>query len=371
MNSNGLGRFSARVANHTSMTSVHEWTGDLLFVAGLTVLATGAVVQGGVPDPIRVLVVIPLLLFLPGYAIVSFVYPGRPTDGGTPGTSERRSIDAVERVAFSLVLSLAVVPTVAGVANFITGIEPRPVALGVAAVTLGSAVLALVARSRTPPEVRFRIDSQSLLGGVEQSFTASSRSLRRQQGLFDAQSGKERLFNVLLVVAVIAVVASTGYAAVGAQSPADDATFTEFYLLGESESGELTTDAVPTNFSQGEARPITLGVENHEEQSVEYSAVVQLQRVGPDGRVEETSKLDRVDLTVPAGGSERVELPIAPDLAGEDLRLVFLLYQGDPPASPAQSNAYLETRVLVDVDSGGQAALAAPDRGTTRSGVAG
>lgn len=354
------------------MTGVHEWTADLVFVAGLTVLAAGAVVQGGVPDPIRVVVVLPLLLFLPGYAIVSFVYPGRPTESGAPGTSGRRSTDAVERVALSLAMSLAVVPAVAGVANFITGIEPRPVALGVAAVTLGSVVLALLARLRTPSEVRFRIDAVSLLGNVrERSFTTSSPSLRGQQGLFDAQSGVERLFNVLLVVAMLTVVASAGYAAVGVQSPADDATFTEFYLLGENETGELTTGAVPRNFTQGEARPVYLGVENHEEQLVEYSAVVQLQRVGPDGEVEETSELDRVDLTVPAGGSERVRLPIAPDDDGEGLRLVFLLYQGDPPSEPTRDNAYLETRVLIDVDSGSQATLAPPDQESIRPGVAG
>lgn len=354
------------------MTGVHEWTGDLVFVAGLAVLAAGAVVQGGVPDPIRVVVVLPLLLFLPGYAIVSFVYPGRPTDGGTLRDSGRRSTDAVERVALSLALSLAVVPTVAVVANFVTGIEPRPVALGVAGVTLVSVVLALVARARTPSEARFQFDARSLLGSVrERSFRTSSPSLRRQQGLFDARSGTEQLFNVLLIVAAVAVVASAGYAAVGVQSPADDATYSEFYLLGENESGELTTAAVPMNFSQGEARPVYLGVENHEGQPVEYSTVVQLQRVGPDGEVEETSELDRVDLTVPADGSERVRIPVAPDLAGEELRLVFLHYQGEPPESPTRANAYLETRVLIDVDGGGQAAIAAPDQGTVRHGAAG
>jgi len=350
------------------MSGVQEWTSDLVFVAGLAVVATATVLRDPVPGPIRVGLVLPLLLFLPGYALLSVLVPDRPTD--TRGREDRRSVDGIERFVLSVALSLAITPSVALVANFTTGIRTRPVALGLMTVTVGCVVLALFARYLTPSDARFRLNGPALVTGIhDRSFTPTGRTLR-QSRLFEAETNTQRLLNLVLVVAVVVLSASVGFAALGPQSPAEDATFTEFYLAGETESGELSTAAVPKEFDRGGSRPVHVGITNHEESQVEYTTVVLLQRVGEDGNVRETSRLDRFNVTVPAGETERTEREIAPDLAGNRLRLVFLLYRGDAPSDPTQANAYLSTRVRITVDGEGQEALGAPPTDTLPTGTA-
>jgi len=43
---------------------------------------------------------------------------------------------------------------------------------------------------------------------------------------------------------------------------------------------------------------------------------------------------------------------VAPTLPGERLRLVYLLYKGDPPAEPTVENAYREVHLWVNVSEG-------------------
>lgn len=352
------------------MTDVLEWTSDLIFVAGFALLGTAVATQDPVPDPLRVAVVLPLLLFLPGYALLSALYPGRPTDGG-PRTEGRRSVDGVERFVLSVALSLALTPGVALVANFTTGIRTLPIAVGLLLVTFGCVTVALLARLRTPPAVRFRFDGRALVADVhDRSFTTRGRRLRRE-GLFAAETNGQRLLNVVLVLALVVFSASVGFAAVAMESPADDETFTEFYLLGETEDGELSTAAVPKEFGSGESRSVYVGIENHEERQVEYTTVVLLQRVGEDGSVQETSRLDQFSVTVPAGGVERTERELSPDVEGDRLRLVFLLYRGDVPSNPTQENAYRRTRVQVTVGGDAQGALRDPADDSPGTGTVG
>jgi uncharacterized membrane protein len=45
------------------------------------------------------------------------------------------------------------------------------------------------------------------------------------------------------------------------------------------------------------------------------------------------------------------EYGITPTMEGERLRLVFLLYEGEPPANPTLENAYRSSRLWVNVSA--------------------
>jgi len=343
-----------RPTGHVStMTAVHEWTSDLVFVAGVTAVATAVVLRDPAPSPVRILFVLPLLLFLPGYALVSVLFPERRTSAPSMRRSDdRRSIGRVARAVLSIGLSLGIVPAVAFVANFSSyGIRPTPVILGISAVTFGCVGLALIARLRLPADERFRLDAPAFVAAVPRRSFGTRRTLRRQ-GLFDAETPRQRLLNGFFVFAVLVLVVSAGIAVTVPRSPADDAEFTEFYLLTQNESGDFAAEGLPREFDSGQSRPVYVGIENHERAATEYTTVVRLQDVGEDGQVREEQELDRFQTSVAAGETARVERELAPTMTGDRLRVVFLLYRGDPPPTPTVDNAYRDARLWITVGGG-------------------
>jgi hypothetical protein len=101
-----------------------------------TVLAM--TVPGVKETPVRIVLGLPYVLFVPGYALIAALFPEgseRPGDQDTEATDsepaadiERQGIDGIERVALSFGLSIAVVPLVGLVLNFTTwGIRLLPI----------------------------------------------------------------------------------------------------------------------------------------------------------------------------------------------------------------------------------------------------
>jgi uncharacterized membrane protein len=194
-------------------------------------------------------------------------------------------------------------------------------------------------RRLLPAEDRFRLPVRRWLRAVHAE-------------MFEPDSGREAVLNVLLVVGVLLTAASVGYAL---GTPTDDETFTELYLL--TESGEdLTAGAYPTNLTVGEPSPVVVGVHNREHRRTNYTVVVGLQRLdraGNDTRVRETRTLDRYRTTLSHNETRLTTVDVTPTTTGERLRVVFLLYRGTPPADPGTENAYRWTSLYVDVSDAG------------------
>lgn len=316
---------------------------DLAATAGLVVLADLVVLLPGVSaSPLRVLVGLPFLLFLPGYALVAALFPeaGPGVDGGAeegwPGTSGR--IDGVERAALSFGLSLAVLPVVGLALHFTPwGIRLVPVLAALSLVTLGLVAVAARRRRQLSAAERFAVPYRDWL--------AAARA-----DLFAPATRTDAALNVVLAVSLVTAAAFAGYAVA---VPKETERFTEFYVLTEDEAGELVAEGHPTSLAVGEPTSFVLGVENHEHEPVTYAVVVRLQdvRVGADNRtvVEREAELDR--FRVDLGHDEAWQEPYAvvPPFAGERLRLQFLLYRGDVPARPSANNAYHELHLWVDV----------------------
>jgi uncharacterized membrane protein len=124
-------------------------------------------------------------------------------------------------------------------------------------------------------------------------------------------------------------------------------------LLTQNETGQLVAEDYPDEFQRGESKPLVVKLTNEEGQTTDYSVVVELQRVeqGSDGgaRVLEDSQLATFTPTVESGESWRTTHDVTPTMTGENLRLTYLVYKGDPPEDPTTENAYRHVHVWVTV----------------------
>lgn len=324
----------------------HQWTGDLLFVLLFSALAAvGILVMEITITPIRVGLALPLVLLLPGYAFVSALFPDAPAEDGT-------GFGAIERIALSVALSLAIVSMIAYAANFTPyGITLLPIAAAVVGWTVFFSLIALVRRARAAPEDRYGLTNSVALGVVPSLFTVNQR--RRagdSRGAFEPENGRHVLLNVFLVFSLLTLLAGGAYMAFAAGSLPAEEPHTELYLLSEDDDGELTTTDLPTDLSAGDTESITVGIENHEGETVTYTAVVYQQEVtlGDDGQtvesVNDEAELDRFETTVEDGETDQIAYDAGPT-TDEDAYVWFLLYHDDVPEDPSPENAEETTRL--------------------------
>ncbi len=327
---------------------VRRFPADLAFVVALVILACGVVLAGGgVWTPFRLVFGFLFLFFLPGYAVVAALFPetaresrtddGRSDEADAIGrVSFSRRIDGVERLTLSVAASFAIAPLVGYLASYSPwGLTVGTALLSVGSVIVISAVVAAVRRWSLPESERFSVPYREGYARVKQNVS------------------KDTLFRPLNVVLVVSlVVASAGV--VYTTTPRSDEQFTEFYLATENETGHMVTADYPRNFTTGQAKSLHVGVQNNEYEPTNYTVVVLLQRVSErngSATVTAERRLDQFSMEVEHGESAVRNRSIEPTMAGDRLRLVFLLYRGAPPPSPSMENAYRRTHLWVDVDN--------------------
>ncbi|ADJ13953.1 DUF1616 domain-containing protein [Halalkalicoccus jeotgali] len=320
--------------------AVRRFPADLVSVLIFTLLTVLAVFLPGVREtPLRIVVGLPFVLFIPGYVFVAALFPehGESVANTEEEVSTAGDIDPIERIALAFGLSIAIVPLLGLILNFTPwGIQLAPIMLTVSGATIVCTIIAAVRRWELPPEERFSVPYREwvVAGRTE---------------LFDPTDRIDAALTVALALSIMLAVGSVGFAIA---SPQQGEQFSEFYLLTENEEGELVASDYPQEFVQGESQPLTLGIENNEYESVDYTVVVQLQRVEGEGNqstVVERDELDQVGTTLEHNETWQEEYPVTPTMRGEDLRLTFLLYDGEVPAEPTRENAYRETHLWVNV----------------------
>lgn len=321
---------------------------DLALVVAGTVLTNVTVLAPVVREtPLRVVLGLPFVLFLPGYAFIAALFPEAgeaPTatdnaeEEGTDSRLVDRGIDGIERVALSFGLSIAIVPLIGLVLNFTPwGIRLGPILLSVSGFTLIAVVVAQYRRERLPPEERFHVPFAAWIDTAVTEIT-------------EPADRTDAALNVLLAVSVILAVASVGYAVA---VPPQGERFTEFYILTEDEDNELVAAEYATEFVVGESDSLVLGISNQEHREVEYTVLIELQRVehvnNTTTRVLERSELQRFDVTLAHNETELRNLTITPDLAGEGLRLQFLLFDESQPVVSDREAAYRDLHLWINV----------------------
>ncbi|QLG27433.1 DUF1616 domain-containing protein [Halorarum halophilum] len=292
---------------------------------------------------LRILLGLPFVLFAPGYALIAALFPEAgesPTETTDEESSPDRSgIDGIERVALSFGTSIAVVPLVGLVLNFTPfGIRLLPLMVSLSGLTFGLIGVAAHRRWALSADERFSVPYQA--------WYAVARS-----ELVHPESRADAALNVLLVICVILAASSVAYAVA---VPNQGERFTEFYLLTETDDGELVADGYPIEYTQGQPQSLIVGIENQEYMRVDYTVVVELQRVVVEDNsttVSEREELKRWEPSVAHNETWHLEHSIAPGMTGTELKLTYLLYQGDPPSEPTVDNAYRELHLWVNVSA--------------------
>ena len=206
---------------------------DLGIITALVILAVVFITVPALADtPVRTVLGLALTLFLPGYSLVSALFPGKKGLGG------------LERVALGLGLSIAVVPLIGLALNYTPfGIRQEPVLYSVAALTLIFVVIAHLRRESLKDE-RFKV-----------SFDPKPKM---------PENKVDRALTVILCLAILVSIAVLVYVIV---MPKQGEKFTEFYILGP---GGMA-DNYPTDLKIGQNGTVLIGAVNHEYQTVKYS----------------------------------------------------------------------------------------------------
>ncbi len=307
----------------------------LALVALTTLSATAPVVS---ETPLRIVFGLPLVLFLPGYALIAALFPEA---GSPPDTSEDSEvdtgIDGIERIALSFGLSIAVVPLIGLALNFTPwGIRLVPILVGVGGFTTVATAVAARRRRALPEDERFTIPYREWIAG-------SYAALKSPETRLDSA------LNVLLVCSLLLASGSIVYAVA---VPAQGESFSEFYLLTENDDGELVASDYPTELTVGESEELVVGIGNQENEQTSYTVIVALQRVDTvdnETVVRESTELQRYSPTV--GDNETWQQPheITPTTTGTNLRLTYLLYKGDPAPQRDIDSAYRSNYIWVNV----------------------
>jgi len=312
---------------------------DLLVVVVLSVgVLLGALVSPISGSPARYVFAV-VAVALPGYALVAALFPRGPlgTDEPRGRRAERvRRLDGFERAVLSLATGLLVTPLVGiGVDFSPWAFRQVPVLAAVVGFVVVTAAVAAERRRRLPANERYVPARHwaSTVRGVRQGRPTRGHSV------------------VTVLVAVAVVVAAGGVVAVVSTAETGE-QFTEFSLLVEDDGDLLVAGSYPRALEVGETATVVLGVENRERRERTYTVVPRLQRVvevDDETRVSDYEEYDRVQLTVGADRTDHRDYTVSPTLTGQNLRLSFLLYRGDPPERVTTTNAYRRTHIWLDV----------------------
>lgn len=327
---------------------VRRFPADLAAVVFLAVATIGSVLLPIVSEtPLRIVLGLPFALFLPGYAFIAALFPeaGESPREDTSNSDETvlprpgDGIDGLERVVLSFGLSIAITPLIGLILNFTPwGIRLIPIVLSISGFILIASVIAAIRRWELPEDERFTVPYRA--------WVASGRA-----ELFHPETRIDAVLNIILVCSLLLAVGSVGWAVA---VPKQGEAFTEFYLLTERENGTLVADDYPTEFVQGEGQPLVVGIGNHEHQQMEYTVVVELQRVqfqNNSTRVLAERELRRFQTAIGANETWHEKQTVTPTMTGTRLRLIYLLYKGPQPvpSNPSVATAAQEVHLWVNV----------------------
>ncbi|MDH7593182.1 MAG: DUF1616 domain-containing protein [Methanomicrobiales archaeon] len=256
-------------------------------------------------NPARVVFALPMVLFVPGYALIAALFPAN------------RDLDLIERIALSFGLSIAVVPLTGLMLNYTPwGIRLVPVLFSLLLFTVAMIVIAHLRRLMLPREERFSLPLAEMLQAAKGS-------------LFPAGSGRLDLaLSMLLVASIIAAIATTAYVIA---VPKEGEKFTEFYILGVR--GKAAD--YPGEVIIGREYPLIIGIGNHEYRNVTYTVEIHLMNVTFDVNestpaLHASELLDSFRVTVAHNTTEEKRWNLSVQRTGYN-RVEFLLFNESLP----------------------------------------
>lgn len=231
--------------------------------------------------PVRSVLGLPLVIFLPGYSLIAMLFP------------KRDDVTGIERVALSFILSAVVTPLIGLILNFTPfGIRLIPVLFVLSTFTISVSLVALVRRSKLPAEEIFRVPFERL----------------------NFNLGQSSLDKGLSIILIASIIGSYAILAFVVMTPKTGERFTELYLLGQNG----TASNYPTDLKFGEEGKLIIIIVNHEYENVTYHLEVNL-----NGTLIHEENVSLIE-----NEKRESHFTFQATKKGENQKLEFLLYKG-------------------------------------------
>ena len=258
--------------------------------------------------PLRIVFALPLLLFVPGYALIAAMFP------------RKEELSLIERFTLSIGLSIAIF-VFDGFAISVTAwrFRPGPIVYSLSLITVILTLLTFLVRVRIPKEERFYINVSAL-----STFLEVLRSDEKPSDI-------ERALIIALVGSIIIASGMLIYAKV----TFEEERFTAFYILGEGGKAEN----YPKEIYLLEPSSILVGIENYEHALANYTLQVQLGGY----------PLHEQHIMLADGEKWEDTVSFTPRHVAKHAKLEFLLYKDGSP-NPYRS-VHLWVDSLIDYDN--------------------
>lgn len=242
---------------------------------------------------------IAMVLFVPGYALIAALFPGKKSMGG------------IERTVLSFGLSIAVVPLIGLLLNFTPwGIRLEPMLACVVIFTIACTLVANKRRLDIPKEERFSAGFSEIPGFINGEM------------LMD----KTKLDRLLTVVTIVVLLLSIFTIAYFVMMPDKGEEYTEFYILGP--------DGMADNYSYkyvlGDEKTVIVGIMNHEQRNMTYDLAVSLYNQNNST----TEKLYSEQMALSDGDEWEKAVNVTPAMTGINMKMEFLLYANGNMSAP-------------------------------------
>ncbi len=275
---------------------------DILIVSLLTVFCLIAVVTSELNNNyIRIIVEYLIILFLPGYSILTILFP------------KKNDFKIKKRLALSFILSIVITLLIAIIWNYI------PSETSLTSILISISIFTLIIQPIS--FLRRKHVSESFSLGLTETF-------KRFKSLFKAKSQRDKTISIVLTVFIFIAIFTTAYILL---SPKEGETFTEFYILGSN--GKAYN--YPTNLAVNQTGTVYQGMVNHEATDTTYKIIVRF-----NGSV-----LKNYNISLKNNEKKEIPLTFVASNPGQNQKLEFLLYK-----LPDDKNVYRYLFLQIDVN---------------------
>ncbi len=248
---------------------------------------------------LRITLGLPFILFLPGYTLLSALFPKRGSLGG------------VERVAFSFGLSIAITILIGVILNYTPwGINLYPSLISVTLFVIATTIAAWYRQGALPPDQRFSVTVSFSLPGWGQ------------------MAGLDKVLSFSLVIVIMIALGSIGYVMA---VPKQEQGFTEFYIL----SVDGKAENYPKQVMLGQPVELIIGIVNREDVVTSYRVDIIINGI-------KNNEIRTAALADEEGWEEVISF--TPQSLGVEQKVEFWLYKN------AEAEPYLEGPLHLYVD---------------------
>ncbi len=245
---------------------------------------------------IRAFLGIIFVLFLPGYLLISALFPAK-TD-----------LDGIERIALSFGLSIAVVPLLGLILNYTPwGIRLIPILGTLSIFCIVMLVIAYYRRMKLVEAQRFCVPFNDYI-------------LTIKQEIFKPSTRQDKILTIILVISIILAVSMIIYVII---TPKIGEQFTEFYILDINGKAE----DYPVDMVVGIPAELIVGIVNHEYALKNYTMQVELDK----------DILTSQEIQLAHNETWENKIALTPGKAGTDMKMEFLLFKENNITKPYRS----------------------------------